>query len=148
MITQYKVFELREKLNENISKDKIITEQYIFYCGIDCIKDICDYDEGLTKFTYDDFQDYLNEGKTWYDYYEYAIDHFDIEWESNDDGTITIWANVYDNNIIIDDDDIDSDDHDGLRNLVTAEVGLYFNIIENENHPEYIKKQKINKFNL
>jgi hypothetical protein len=148
LIDKIKEFMKKNRLNENITKDKIITEEYIFYCGIDCAKDICDYDEGLKNFSDEDFQDYLNDGETWYEYYEYAIDHFDIEWETNSDGGVVIWTNVHNESILISDDGIDDDDFDGLRNLVTAELGLYFNIIENENHPNYIKKQQVKKFNL
>ena len=137
MITKFKIFE-----------NKSIDTEYIFECSIGymCEQD-CEYIEGLDDFDYEDYQDYLNEGAIWEEYYEYMFTIFGIEWETIDD-EIKIWTKVSNNSTTISNEGYESDDYESLRNLVNDALDLHFRIYENENHPEVIKRKRIKQYNI
>ena len=137
MITKFKLFE-----------DVDIDSEYIFECSIGfmCDKD-CEYTEGLEKFSEENYQDFLNNGVTWDEYYEYAFEVFGIEWQSSY-GSIKIWTNKTNRTENIDLEGYDEDDFENIRNLVSDALDLEFTIYENENNPEVIKRKKIKQFKI
>ena len=117
--------------------------EYIFRCQTMYVGS--DIEFGLEDFTQDDYDDYLSYGDTYDQYLELAIDELGIEWEVDGD-VLLIYCNNVEEEVNI--EGYDYDNYDEMMDLAIDSIGLFFEIIENEEHPNYILKKNMKKYNL